>query len=650
MPRARAPGLARPTTPSLRVLPSPAAPAAQPGCACGGGCPRCRPLPQTRPDDTPEREARQAAAAGGLPAAPEARIHTDDAAAAAAAALRARAYTVGRDIYFAKGQLQPGTAAGRQLLAHELAHVVQQRSTGPMLARDSASDTAGVMALGTRAGSGLQFWPTQVQRTRIGPTQDGQQDPQRGLSVIIAATLTPRQLAQRLLPLWNGADPFVPEGSSLPVDSAPVGADELARALLAWNQRWLQLRSPDTGPVMSGWAGGLRLPLPVRVADDGTATVNRDHVRALASGFDAAWEPLLDQSASAVAAPADPAAELAAFTAEFADPDTRGRALRVRASTNAIRARPLVEAVLREAGSDAFTVALGFMNGAVNHQLAAIASQRDGAAAIAAVRTVLQQPPAAPSVQQQHDLARADTMFAALAGIVARAPPAVGRAVGITGSGGTAFPATDLPDWGTPEQTAFMRQVYSAHVASAVRRGRVFNADVPAAQLTTVEGGGQLHVDAAPHLADLLAQARADLATAQAAGTALAVACTGIGVSSSYRSASTELSIWRRLFPDYYAATADARAEAEGGEHGSAAVAIMVGHYSGRKAAPGFGNHTLAVAVDFSTTQGGTALGPSTAQERAWRASWLHAWLVANAATYHFNPIATEAWHWEYRP
>jgi hypothetical protein len=40
----------------------------------------------------------------------------------------ARAYTQGNDIHFGPGQYAPGEQASRQLLGHELAHVVQQRS------------------------------------------------------------------------------------------------------------------------------------------------------------------------------------------------------------------------------------------------------------------------------------------------------------------------------------------------------------------------------------------------------------------------------------------------------------------------------------------------------------------------------------------
>ncbi|MCL4266862.1 MAG: DUF4157 domain-containing protein [Anaerolineae bacterium] len=54
------------------------------------------------------------------------RVHTDGKAAESARAVKALAYTVGRDVVFGLGQYQPATNAGQKLLAHELAHVVQQ--------------------------------------------------------------------------------------------------------------------------------------------------------------------------------------------------------------------------------------------------------------------------------------------------------------------------------------------------------------------------------------------------------------------------------------------------------------------------------------------------------------------------------------------
>ncbi len=54
------------------------------------------------------------------------RVHADGAAAESARSVRAAAYTVGRDVVFGAGQYAPESARGRQLIAHELTHVVQQ--------------------------------------------------------------------------------------------------------------------------------------------------------------------------------------------------------------------------------------------------------------------------------------------------------------------------------------------------------------------------------------------------------------------------------------------------------------------------------------------------------------------------------------------
>lgn len=59
------------------------------------------------------------------------RVHTDGGADSAAQSVGARAFAVGRDLVFARGQFTPGTSEGRTLLAHELTHVVQQGAGGP---------------------------------------------------------------------------------------------------------------------------------------------------------------------------------------------------------------------------------------------------------------------------------------------------------------------------------------------------------------------------------------------------------------------------------------------------------------------------------------------------------------------------------------
>lgn len=59
------------------------------------------------------------------------RVHTGSLAARSAEAVEAHAFTVGNDIVFAAGRFAPSTPEGRTLLAHELAHVVQQGAAPP---------------------------------------------------------------------------------------------------------------------------------------------------------------------------------------------------------------------------------------------------------------------------------------------------------------------------------------------------------------------------------------------------------------------------------------------------------------------------------------------------------------------------------------
>jgi hypothetical protein len=89
------------------------------------------------------------------------RVHADGEAAIAARAVQARAYTFGSDIVFGAGEYAPATEQGRRLLAHELAHVVQQRNGVRSLARQPITpcDPSGCAA-GPVAGSSSEFHNT----------------------------------------------------------------------------------------------------------------------------------------------------------------------------------------------------------------------------------------------------------------------------------------------------------------------------------------------------------------------------------------------------------------------------------------------------------------------------------------------------------
>jgi Domain of unknown function (DUF4157) len=64
------------------------------------------------------------------------RVHTDGQASKSAESVGANAYTVGSDIVFRSGQFDTSSSTGQRTLAHELTHVVQQRS-GPVDGTDA---------------------------------------------------------------------------------------------------------------------------------------------------------------------------------------------------------------------------------------------------------------------------------------------------------------------------------------------------------------------------------------------------------------------------------------------------------------------------------------------------------------------------------
>jgi hypothetical protein len=93
------------------------------------------------------------------------RVHADARAAQSARAVNAQAFTFGRDIVFDQGRYAPTTREGRQLLAHELAHVVQQGEQAgatPVAVGDSqaTAETEADRAAGqVLAGAGLPALP-----------------------------------------------------------------------------------------------------------------------------------------------------------------------------------------------------------------------------------------------------------------------------------------------------------------------------------------------------------------------------------------------------------------------------------------------------------------------------------------------------------
>jgi hypothetical protein len=156
-------------------------PRVQGSCACGGWCPKCQ---MERHSHIHERIQAVCVESGSsiqsvvsppvnevltAPGQPldsatrgfmesrfghdfsQVRVHTGSAAEKSSRDVNARAYTAGQNIVFGVGQFAPDTNDGRKLLAHELAHVLQQRSdTGrgstnrqPLIQRDFIKDAGG---------------------------------------------------------------------------------------------------------------------------------------------------------------------------------------------------------------------------------------------------------------------------------------------------------------------------------------------------------------------------------------------------------------------------------------------------------------------------------------------------------------------------
>jgi Domain of unknown function (DUF4157) len=64
-------------------------------------------------------------------------VHTDAKAVESAQVLQARAFTLGHNIVFNRGQYEPETLSGKRLLAHELTHVLQQQQGLALIQRAS---------------------------------------------------------------------------------------------------------------------------------------------------------------------------------------------------------------------------------------------------------------------------------------------------------------------------------------------------------------------------------------------------------------------------------------------------------------------------------------------------------------------------------
>jgi hypothetical protein len=133
------------------------------------------------------------------------RVHLDSQAAASARDVGALAYTVGCDIVFAQGQFSPRNAAGQQLLAHELAHTVQQSAGGDrVITRDlrvgtkndpleREAERLSISALSGRGKTPSEAPPTTALRSDGYPTLRRQPKPDRHIPEVPPITTLPKR-------------------------------------------------------------------------------------------------------------------------------------------------------------------------------------------------------------------------------------------------------------------------------------------------------------------------------------------------------------------------------------------------------------------------------------------------------------------------
>jgi hypothetical protein len=189
------------------------------------------------------------------------RVHADDQAAQAASAVNARAYTSGNHLVFGRGQFDPGSASGDRLLAHELAHVVQQ-STGavpPGISRpgDASEQEADRLADSIVSAGSPQRAGAEANRSgNLWSASDGGPRVHSGASV-----------ADHVVQRWPG-DGMVPPGDCGWAQYLALrGAVEAAKAVV----NALGACTPiDTCPVLAGKIAAITTEIAARVALDTT--------------------------------------------------------------------------------------------------------------------------------------------------------------------------------------------------------------------------------------------------------------------------------------------------------------------------------------------------------------------------------------------
>jgi hypothetical protein len=209
------------------------------------------------------------------------RVHTDRLAAQSAEAVHARAYTVGADLVFGPRRYQPASAEGQRLLAHELAHVVQQGGKGsqPSLQRQEMQPTDVPSSLVLRDAPKAKTWSGAPPGCgpdfcRPLPSEGMALDTQKSLWPLLMVGIAVK-VSSRVLPLWNT---WAFGGSSTILDlTKDFGADFASSPTTTTTTNFLMSRIKDklaaSAPALP-LGGATTLDIPTLIPSEVAAIDN----------------------------------------------------------------------------------------------------------------------------------------------------------------------------------------------------------------------------------------------------------------------------------------------------------------------------------------------------------------------------------------
>jgi hypothetical protein len=187
------------------------------------------------------------------------RLHNDSKAHAKADDVGARAFTRGQDIYFAKGEYDPDSGDGQRLIAHEVAHTVQQSGGTPTTQRKPRSggsvgaleQQADRFAIAVCAGIGFAEPILPASNQVLRAPDKGAEDPGTAPQPAPAPAPAPAPKAGPAASSGQSAGPTAPAGPSSPASAAGSDAAQVELPILSEINAWAQ------SPYADGFDGKL---------------------------------------------------------------------------------------------------------------------------------------------------------------------------------------------------------------------------------------------------------------------------------------------------------------------------------------------------------------------------------------------------------